>query len=143
MTVAGAITTPTTEQRQGNAVSRHTNTNARHPTGIAGVADGQTRDDAALARPKATPGPFEGAAGSRKRRVSRAVPVVVRSCPVVLVRALCVGIALLTAAEPASSQQPSPGTAQADAQVIDDLVKANHILAKEGNCSPLFTPIRR
>lgn len=52
-------------------------------------------------------------------------------CWLVLLCALALGFALTTA-EPASSQQPGTGAADPDAQVIDDLVKANHILAKEG-----------
>jgi HCOMODA/2-hydroxy-3-carboxy-muconic semialdehyde decarboxylase len=42
---------------------------------------------------------------------------------------LSIGVAL-TAAAPAPAQQPAP--VDPDAQVIDDLVKANHILAHEG-----------
>jgi HCOMODA/2-hydroxy-3-carboxy-muconic semialdehyde decarboxylase len=47
-----------------------------------------------------------------------------------LVCALSVGVAL-TAVRPASSEPPSTSAADPDVQVIDDLVKANHILAKE------------
>jgi HCOMODA/2-hydroxy-3-carboxy-muconic semialdehyde decarboxylase len=63
------------------------------------------------------PSASEGTAASAKLR---------SFCAVVL---LSVGVAL-TAAVPASGQQP--GTADPDAQILDDLVKANHILAKEG-----------
>jgi ribulose-5-phosphate 4-epimerase/fuculose-1-phosphate aldolase len=58
-----------------------------------------------------------------------AASVKLRSICAVLL--LSIGVAL-TAAGPASSQQQAAGAADPDAQVIDDLVKANHILAKEG-----------
>jgi ribulose-5-phosphate 4-epimerase/fuculose-1-phosphate aldolase len=106
-------------------------TSGRYTTGITVGADSQTRDAAALARPKARPGLFESAAASRKQRLFCAVRVIARRWRALLVYALCVGVALTTAAL-ASSQQPSASAAQADLQVIEDLVKANHILAKEG-----------
>jgi HCOMODA/2-hydroxy-3-carboxy-muconic semialdehyde decarboxylase len=90
---------------------------SRYTTGIAGATGGRTQDDAVSARLKASPGACEGAATSVKLRVF---------CAILL---LSVGVAL-TGTGPASSQQP--GAADPDAQVIDDLVKANHILANEG-----------
>jgi ribulose-5-phosphate 4-epimerase/fuculose-1-phosphate aldolase len=57
--------------------------------------------------------------------------VVARRWPVLVVCALSVGLALITSG-PAASQQPGAGAADPDVMVIDDLVKANHILAKEG-----------
>jgi HCOMODA/2-hydroxy-3-carboxy-muconic semialdehyde decarboxylase len=89
-------------------------TTRRYTAGIAGVADGAMRDDAA--RLNASPGPFESASASVKLRLFCAILI-------------SLGVAL-TAAGPASAQQAGP--ADPDAQVIDDLVKANHILAKEG-----------
>jgi HCOMODA/2-hydroxy-3-carboxy-muconic semialdehyde decarboxylase len=83
---------------------------------MAGATDGQTQD-AAPGRLKTSPGLRERAAASARLR---------SFCAVLLLSA---GVAL-TAAGPASSQQPS--AADPDAQLIDDLVKANHILAKEG-----------
>jgi HCOMODA/2-hydroxy-3-carboxy-muconic semialdehyde decarboxylase len=65
-------------------------------------------------------GPFERAAASAKLR---------SFCAVLL---LSVGVALAAAGPASSQQQPGAGAADPDAQVIDDLVKANHILAKEG-----------
>jgi ribulose-5-phosphate 4-epimerase/fuculose-1-phosphate aldolase len=90
---------------------------SRYTPGIGSVADGRTRDDAAPSRLMPNHGPRVCTAASAKLRAF---------CAVLLLSAAVA----LAAAGPASSQQP--GAADPDAQLIDDLVKANHILAKEG-----------